>query len=83
MPTTTTMIKRISKQNISGAIPGISKLAWEAVATLTNPDGSYLTNLTPILMDDSGSDQMAMQHTITFFSESVIQLISKSSQLIA
>ena len=65
----------ICKLLFLGSIPGISRNAWDAVAGMINPDGTRITNLTPVIMEAAGSDQMAMDHTITFFSEKVSDII--------
>ena len=61
----------VLKYRCLGKIPGISRKAWDAVAKMVHPDGTPVTSLTGVIMEASGTDQMSMEHTITFFSEKV------------
>ena len=61
---------------VAGKIPNINPEGWRSVAQLTDIFGKPMTNLTVLIVDSSGADQMSFTQTLTFFSmqASVVQL---------
>ena len=61
---------------VAGKIPNINPEGWRSVAQLTDIFGKPMTNLTVLIVDSSGADQMSFTQTFTFFSmqASVVQL---------
>ena len=61
---------------VAGKIPNINPEGWRSVAQLTDILGKPMTNLTVLIVDSSGADQMLFTQTLAFFSmqASVVQL---------
>lgn len=53
---------------VARAVPGVNPDGWRKVAQLTDIFGKPVTNLTAMIVDSSGADQMSMVQTLTFFS---------------
>lgn len=62
---------RLRRMVVAGAIPGVDPEAWRTVAKKTTLENKPKTNLTTVIVDSSGADQMSMTQTLTFFSASV------------
>ena len=56
---------------VAGQIPGVDPEGWKEVAKLKDLKGGPVTALSPVIVDSSGSDQMSITQTLTFFSEDV------------
>ena len=52
---------------VAGKIPNINPEGWRSVAQLADILGKPMTNLTVLIVDSSGADQMSFTQTLTFF----------------
>lgn len=69
---------RLRRMVVAGAIPGVDPEAWRTVAKKTTLENKPKTNLTTVIVDSSGADQMSMTQTLTFFSASVAKELKES-----
>jgi hypothetical protein len=59
---------RTRRMVVAGEIPNVDPQGWRHVAKLEDTDGDTVTNLSPVIVDSSGADQMSIVQTMTFFS---------------
>lgn len=56
---------------VAGQIPGVDPKRFLEVAKLRDVMGNPVTNLTELLMDAKGADQMSFSQTLSLFSNKV------------